>query len=85
MKTTSPALDASGTTTLEHELGIVKAAIDLVASGLSVRVTCAGLHFARQLVEEAAAAALLEGVSVTQLATIDEETSGLLVERIDRA
>jgi hypothetical protein len=85
MKTTSPALGVGGTATLDHELGVVKAAIDLVASGLSRRVTCAGLHFARQLVEEAAAAALLVGVSVTQLPTIDEETSGLLVERIDRA
>jgi hypothetical protein len=84
MKTTSPALDASGTATLDHELGVVKAAIDLVASGLSVRVTCAGMHFAPQLVEEAAAAALLAGVRVTQLATIDEETSGLLVERVAR-
>ena len=85
MKTPSPALDGGGTATLDHELGVVKAAIDLVASGLSVRVTCAGLHFARQLVEEAAAAALLMGVSVTPLATIDEDTSGLLVERIDHA
>jgi hypothetical protein len=85
MKTTFPALDAGGTATLDHELGVVKAAIDLVASGLYVRVTCAGLHFARQLVEEAAAAALLVGVSVTLLPTIDEETSGLLVERTDRA
>ena len=82
MRTTAPALDGGGIRTLEHELGVVKAAIDLVASGLSVRVTCAGMRFAPQLIAEAAAAALLAGIRVTALPTTDEEPTGLTVERV---
>jgi hypothetical protein len=84
MRTTAQALDAGGIRTLDHELGVVWAAIDLVASGLSVRVTCAGMRFAPQLVAEAAAAALAAGISVTPLPTTDEAPTGLLVERVAR-
>jgi hypothetical protein len=84
MRTTAQALDAGGFRTLDHELGVVRAAIDLVASGLSVRVTCAGMRFAPQLAVEAAAVALAAGVLVTPLPTTDEAPTALMVERVAR-
>ena len=80
MNTPAPALDAAATRSLEHELDVVRAAIELVASGSFPRVTCAGLHFARELAEESAAMALAAGVRVLPLPTIDESPSGVIVE-----
>jgi hypothetical protein len=80
MKATGLAA-ASATLTLEFEQSIVHGAIQLVASGMSNRVMCAGLHFAGQMLESARSEADQAGVLVTPVWTLDEQPSGLTVSR----
>jgi hypothetical protein len=72
---------ASATVTLEFEQSIVHGAIELVASGVSNRVMCAGLHFAGQMLETARSEADRAGVVVTPMWSLDEEPTGLTVSR----
>jgi hypothetical protein len=72
---------ASATTTLELEQSIVHGAIEMVAAGLSNRVTCAGLHFAGQLIGPARTEARRAGVIVTPLWSLDDQPTGLSVSR----
>lgn len=72
---------ASATLTLEFEQSIVHGAIELVASGVSNRVVCAGLHFAGQMLESARAEAVVAGVVVTPLWSLDEQPTGVTVSR----
>ncbi len=72
---------ASATLTLEFEQSIVHGAIELVASGVSNRVVCAGLHFAGQLLDAARAEARLAGLRVTPIWSLDDMPSGLDISR----
>jgi hypothetical protein len=72
---------ASATLTLEFEQSIVHGAIELVAAGVATHVVCAGLHFARQLLDPARAEASLAGVCVTPLWSLDDSPTGLDVSR----
>jgi hypothetical protein len=74
--------EASATLTLEFEQSIVHGAIELVASGVSSRVVCAGLHFAGQMLELARREGDLAGVLVTPMWSLDEQPTGLTVSRI---
>ncbi len=76
---------ASATLTLEFEQSIVRGAIALVASGVSSRVVCAGLHFAGQLLELARSEAAPAGVAVTPIWSLDDRPSGLEVSRVANA
>ena len=85
MKTSTAARDAIARRTLDHELAIVHGAIDLVASGVSSRVTCGGLHYAAQILPEALAAAHDRGVRVVPIWSIDEGETDLTIEVADDA
>jgi hypothetical protein len=80
MKTSGRAA-ASATMTLELEQSIVHGAIEMVAAGMSNRVTCAGLHFAGQLIGPARTEARRVGVIVTPLWSLDDQPTGLAVSR----
>lgn len=80
MKATGLAAE-SATVTLEFEQSIVHAAIEMVASGASDRVVCAGLHFAGQMLASARSEADPAGVLVAPVWSLDERPSGLTVSR----
>jgi hypothetical protein len=85
MKTPRAARDAVARRTLDHELAIVYGAIDLVASGVSSRITCAGLHYAAQILPDAEAAGRERGVRVVPIWSIDEGETDLTIEVADDA
>jgi hypothetical protein len=67
---------------LDHELGLVRSAIAMVASGGSPRVSLGGLQFGEQLIETARALALQAGVRIVPIWSSDECGADLRVERI---
>ncbi len=69
--------------TLEQELGIVRGAILMVASGGAPRVSLVSLRFAEQLLHQARRMALPAGVRVVPLWTLDDGLTGLGLERAD--
>jgi len=85
MNTQTPALAAPASLLLEHELAMVRGAIELVASGVSNRVTCAGLRYASQMQAEAEAAARRAGVRLFPIWTLDEAATGLVIEQAAHA
>jgi hypothetical protein len=80
-----PALAPPARLVLERELSMVRGAIDLVAAGISNRVTCAGLRYASQMQAQVEASARRAGVRLTLLWTLDDQATGLTVERTDDA
>ncbi len=68
--------------TLDHELGLVRSAIAMVASGGAPRVSLGGLQFGEQLIETARALALEAGVRIVPIWTSDEGGADMRVERI---
>jgi hypothetical protein len=68
--------------TLDRELSMVRAAIELVASGGAPRVVLAGLHFAEPLLAASREAAERSRVRVVALWTAEERPADLAVERI---
>jgi hypothetical protein len=67
---------------IERELGIVRSAIELVASGGAPRVALGSLRFAEQLIRPARRMALGRGVRIVPQWNIDESGAGLVVERL---
>lgn len=67
---------------LEHELGLVRSAIAMVASGGAPRVSLGGLRFGEQLIEPARALALVAGVRIVPIWSSDEGGADMRVERI---
>ncbi len=66
---------------LERELGVVRTAIDMVASGAAPAVSVGNLHFGEQLIHPARRLALQAGVRVVPLWTLDESGADLRIER----
>ena len=69
---------------LERELGLVRAAIEMVASGGSPRVVVAGISFGELLMEPACRLATEAGVRLLTLRRADLHGSDLSVEAIRR-
>jgi len=67
---------------LDHELGLVRSAIAMVASGGAPSVSLGGLQFGEQLIEPARALALEAGVRIVPIWTSDEGGADMRVERI---
>jgi hypothetical protein len=68
--------------TLEREMGLVRDAIALVASGGSSRVVVANLHFGESLLEPARVIASRSGVRVVPLWSADDAGADIAIERI---
>jgi len=85
MKTAGAARDADLCRRLDHELAIVHGAIELVASGVSSRVTCGGLTFGSQMLADAQATAVRCHVRVTPIWSADEDAVDLAIERAAEA
>jgi hypothetical protein len=85
MEAPTPALGPSGRRALELEHALVIGAIGMVATGVSSRVTCSSLHFASELLAEAAAIGRGAGVRVSPIWTLDDRPVGIAVERVDDA
>jgi hypothetical protein len=76
--------DAEGAyRTLDHELDIVRGAIEMVASGGAPRILISSLRFGEQLIEPARRMANGTGVRIVPLWTTDEGGAGIAVERAD--
>ena len=73
--------DSVAAAILDRELGLVRDAIALVASGSSTRVRVGGLRFGEQLLEPARQLAAGSGVRVTPDFAADETGLGLSVTR----
>jgi len=70
------------TRTLDQELGLVRDAITMVASGGSRRVVVANLWFGEQLIEPARRMASKAGVRIEPFWTADDVGADIAVERI---
>jgi hypothetical protein len=66
---------------LERELGLVRDAIAMVASGATARVVLGGLRFGDQLIEPARRLAADSGALVVPLWTTDEGGVDIAIER----
>jgi hypothetical protein len=73
-----------GAAALEHEMDMIRSAIDLVALGGSERVTVGGLQFGEALLEAATVMARRAGVRVVPLWDADDSGADLMIERDDR-
>ena len=69
--------------TLDREMGLIREAIAMVASGASPRVIVASLHFGEALLEPSRRLAEKAGVRVMPLWTLDDSGNALAVEAID--
>jgi hypothetical protein len=69
--------------TLEHEMGLVREAIAMVATGGLRRVVVGGLRFGEALLVPARALATESGVRLIPLWTPDDAGADIAVERID--
>jgi hypothetical protein len=69
------------TSTLDHELDLVRSAIAMVAAGQATRVVLGGLRFGEQLVAPAREMAAGTGVRVVPLWRADDSGADLAVER----
>lgn len=65
---------------LDSELAMIRAAIDLVASGGAPRVVVAGLRFAEPLLTPAREMAAESGVRIVPVWTAAEDSADLAVE-----
>jgi hypothetical protein len=81
MNGTAEHIDASVAKTLTAELGLIREAVLLVASGHSKRVFVAGLTFGEDLLPSARALAAEHGVNVQPRWATDEVGASLVVER----
>jgi hypothetical protein len=81
VETVKPQADST-IAALDHELGLVRSAIAMVASGGAPRVSLGGLQFGEQLIEPARALALQAGVRIVPIWTSDEGGADMRVERI---
>jgi hypothetical protein len=77
----NPPVDP-GAAAVEKELGLVRDAIAMVASGGAPRVVVAGLRLGEALLEPARRMALRAGVRVVPLWSADEAGADIAVERI---
>ena len=68
---------------LEHELRLVREAIDLVAGGGSRRVVVGGLRFGQDLLVPARGLAATAGVRLVPLWMPDDAGADIAVEQID--
>lgn len=84
MRTSTIARNEIERRTLDHELAIIHGAIALVASGVSSRVTCAGLRFGSQILAGAQAAASGGGVRVCAIWSLDQDVTELVIEPAGR-
>jgi hypothetical protein len=69
--------------TLEYEVGLVREAVAMVASGRSPRVVVGGLHFGEALLATARGFATEAGVRLVPLWMPDDAGADIAVERID--
>jgi hypothetical protein len=81
MNTTGDRLDTSVARTLASEMGLVRDAVMLVASGHSSRVVVAGLTFGEDLLAPARALAAEHGLRVQPQWAADEVGASLVVDR----
>jgi hypothetical protein len=80
MDTSGIASESGVLRTLDYELGLIRGAIGLVASGGAPRVRLASLAFGEQLLEPAREMAAAAGVRVVPAWTSDEGGASLTVE-----
>jgi hypothetical protein len=85
MNGTGESLDASVAGTLAAEMGLVRDAVMLVASGHSSRVVVAGLTFGEDLLPSARALAAEHGLTIQPRWTADEVGASLVVVRLGGA
>jgi hypothetical protein len=69
------------TSTLDHELDLVRSAVAMVAAGHATRIVLSGLRFGEQLVAPAREMAATAGVRIVPLWGADESGADLAVER----
>jgi hypothetical protein len=81
MNGTEEHVDASVAETLTAEMGLIREAVLLVASGHSSRVFVAGLTFGEDLLPSARSLAAEHGVDVQPRWAADEVGASLVVER----
>jgi hypothetical protein len=82
MDPSAKAPDETALRTLDHELDIVRGAIDMVASGGAPRILISSLRFGEQLIEPARRMAIGRRVQIVPLWTTDEGGAGIAVERM---
>ena len=83
MDTLPPEVDALTRRQIDHELDLVRGAIDLVADRESLRVTVAGLHFGEQLLAESRRLATANGVTIRPIWNAEDAGCDLTVETND--
>ena len=81
MNRTSDHDQQPGEATFERELGLVRDAVAIVASGATARVVLGGLRFGDQLIEPARRLADGTGAHVVPLWTTDEGGVDIAIER----
>ncbi len=69
--------------TLRHEYGMVRSAIEMVASGGAPRISLSGLQFGEELLGPARDMARRAGVRVVPLYGADDAGADIRVERLD--
>jgi hypothetical protein len=69
--------------TLEHEMTLVRNAIEMVASGRSRRVVVGGLRFGEALLVPARGLAAEAGVRLVPLWMPDDAGADIAIERVD--
>jgi len=69
--------------TLEHEMNLVRNAVDMVASGRSRRVVVGGLQFGEALLVPARGLAAEAGVRLVPLWMPDDAGADIAIERVD--
>lgn len=69
--------------TLDHEMGLVREAISMVASGGSRRVVVGGLRFGEALLAPTRGLAAAAGVRLVPLWMPDDAGADIAIERID--